>query len=110
MAFEVVNDENEKRKRAARTVRLYRRRTAGVGRQRRCGDGYPAGANRARSGASGQPFATLATLGRLGILSYEEQVRAAETSLEASFVPRVTDVAAAVREPARRKEVEREEA
>jgi adenosine deaminase len=52
----------------------------------------------------------LATLGRLGILSYEEQVRAAETSLEASFVPRVTDVAAAVREPARRKEVEREEA
>jgi adenosine deaminase len=52
----------------------------------------------------------LATLGRLGILSYEEQVQAAETSLDASFVPKVTDVAAAVREPARRKEVEREEA
>jgi adenosine deaminase len=52
----------------------------------------------------------LATLGRLGILSYEEQVRAAETSLEASFVPKVNDVAAAVRQPARRKEIEREEA
>jgi adenosine deaminase len=52
----------------------------------------------------------LATLGRLGILSYEEQVRAAETSLEASFVPKVNDVAAAVRQPARRKDVEREEA
>ena len=30
----------------------------------------------------------LATLGRLGILSYEEQVQAAETSLAASFVPK----------------------
>jgi adenosine deaminase len=52
----------------------------------------------------------LATLGRLGILSYEEQVMAAQTSLQASFVQKVTDVAAAVREPAKRQEVEREEA
>ena len=52
----------------------------------------------------------LATLGRLGILSYEEQVLAAQTSLQASFVQKVTDVAAAVREPAKRREVEREEA
>ena len=52
----------------------------------------------------------LATLGRLGILSYEEQVQAAQTSLQASFVPKVSDVAAAVREPATREEVEREEA
>ena len=52
----------------------------------------------------------LATLGRLGILSYEEQVRAAETSLAASFVPRVAAVPAAIIEPATRQEVEREEA
>jgi adenosine deaminase len=52
----------------------------------------------------------LATLGRLGILSYDEQVLAAQTSLQASFVPKVSDVAAAVREPATREEVEREEA
>ena len=52
----------------------------------------------------------MATLGRLGILSYEEQVRAAQTSLDASFVPKVMDVAAAASEPAHRKEVEREEA
>jgi adenosine deaminase len=52
----------------------------------------------------------LATLGRLGILSYEEQLQAAQTSLQASFVPKVTDVAAAVRKPATRVEVEREEA
>jgi adenosine deaminase len=52
----------------------------------------------------------LATLGRLGILSYEEQVQAAQTSLQASFVPKVSDVVAAVREPATREEVEREEA
>ena len=51
-----------------------------------------------------------ATLGRLGILSYDEQVLAAQTSLQASFVPKVSDVAAAVREPATREEVEREEA
>jgi adenosine deaminase len=52
----------------------------------------------------------MATLGRLGILSYEEQVQAAQTSLDASFVPKVMDVAAATAEPAHRKEVEREEA
>ena len=52
----------------------------------------------------------LATLGRLGILSYEEQLRAAETSLAASFVPRVSAVPAAIIEPATRHEVEREEA
>jgi adenosine deaminase len=52
----------------------------------------------------------LATLGRLEILSYEEQVRAAETSLEASFVPKVGDSPAPLREPATREEVEREEA
>jgi Adenosine deaminase len=52
----------------------------------------------------------LATLGRLGILSYEEQLQAAQTSLQASFVPKVTDVVAAVRKPATRVEVEREEA
>jgi adenosine deaminase len=52
----------------------------------------------------------LATLGRLGILSYEEQVQAAQTSLQASFVPKVTDVVAAARKPATRQEVEREEA
>jgi adenosine deaminase len=51
----------------------------------------------------------LATLGRLDILSYEEQVRAAETSLEASFVPKVGDLRPAILEPATREEVEREE-
>jgi adenosine deaminase len=52
----------------------------------------------------------LATLGRLQILSLEEQVRAAETSLEASFVPKVGEIQAPIREPATREEVEREEA
>jgi adenosine deaminase len=52
----------------------------------------------------------LATLGRLGILSYEEQLQAAENSLAASFVPHVRAVAAATIEPASRHEVEREEA
>lgn len=61
----------------------------------------------------------LATLGRLGILSYEEQVTAAETSLAASFVPQVSKVPAFELEhakgddrvePATREEVEREEA
>ena len=52
----------------------------------------------------------LATLGRLGILSYEEQLQAAETSLQASFVRQVSDVLAPVLKPARRVEVEREEA
>jgi adenosine deaminase len=52
----------------------------------------------------------LSTLGRLGILSYEEQVQAAVTSLQASFVPHVSDIPQAVIEPASREEVEREEA
>jgi adenosine deaminase len=51
----------------------------------------------------------LATLGRLGILSYEEQVRAAETALAASFVPQASPIPPAI-EPATRQEVEREEA
>ena len=52
----------------------------------------------------------LAQLGRLGILSIEDQERAAETSLAASFVPNVTDVPAPRLEPAHRLAVEREEA
>jgi adenosine deaminase len=52
----------------------------------------------------------LATLGRLGILSLDEQRRAAETSLAASFVPNVTDVATSRLQPAPRVVVEREEA
>ena len=52
----------------------------------------------------------LATLGRLGILSYEEQLLAAQTSLDASFVRNVTDVAEPRLAPASRLQVEREEA
>ncbi len=52
----------------------------------------------------------LATLGRLDILSYEEQLEAAETSLASSFVRGVEAVPAAVARPAKRAEVEREEA
>ncbi len=52
----------------------------------------------------------LATLGRLDILSYEEQQQAAETSLACSFVRTVEAVPAAVAKPAKRAEVEREEA
>jgi adenosine deaminase len=52
----------------------------------------------------------LATLGRLGILSLEDQQQAAATALAASFVPNVSDVPLAAREPARRDVVEREEA
>jgi adenosine deaminase len=52
----------------------------------------------------------LSTLGRLGILSYEEQLAAAETSLAASFVHGARAIPAAIAEPARRVEVEREEA
>ncbi|HEY4751728.1 MAG TPA: hypothetical protein VIH37_00485, partial [Candidatus Limnocylindrales bacterium] len=52
----------------------------------------------------------LATLGRLGILSIEEQQQAAATSLAASFVPNVSDVPRLAREPAPREVVEREEA
>jgi adenosine deaminase len=52
----------------------------------------------------------LATLGRLGILSLEEQQQAAATALAASFVPNVSDVPQPSREPAPREVVEREEA
>jgi adenosine deaminase len=52
----------------------------------------------------------LASLGRLGILSLEDQFRAAETSLAASFVPNVSDVPRAAHRPASRVVVEREEA
>jgi adenosine deaminase len=52
----------------------------------------------------------LQTLGRLGILSPGDQRIAIDTALGASFVPNVTDVIPAVLEPARRAEVEREEA
>ncbi len=51
-----------------------------------------------------------ATLGRLGILSVEEQEQLAATAMAASFVPNVSDVALAQRRPERRKVVEREEA
>ncbi len=52
----------------------------------------------------------LATLGRLGILSYEEQLAAAETSMAASFVHGVEAIPAAVAQMATRQQVEREEA
>ena len=52
----------------------------------------------------------LATLGRLGILSYEEQIQAAETSLAASFVARIGSGPDLALEPATRAQVEREEA
>ena len=52
----------------------------------------------------------IATLGRLGILSAEEQREVAATSLQSSFVPNVTDVPTPRREPPARVTVEREEA
>ena len=52
----------------------------------------------------------MATLGRLGILTVEDQELAAATSLAASFVPNVSDVPPPVIQPARRDVVEREEA
>ena len=52
----------------------------------------------------------MATLGRLGILSVEDQEQAAHTSLAASFVPNVSDVETSRLEPAPRDVVEREEA
>ena len=52
----------------------------------------------------------LAQLGRLGILSLDDQKQVAATSLQASFVPNVTDVPGPRREPAARASVEREEA
>ena len=52
----------------------------------------------------------MAALGRLGILSIEDQELAASTALAASFVPNVSDVPAPVLAPASRGAVEREEA
>ena len=52
----------------------------------------------------------MASLGRYGILSVEDQEQAAATSLAASFVPNVSDVPAARMQPATRVAVEREEA
>ncbi len=52
----------------------------------------------------------MASLGRYGILSVEDQELAAATSLAASFVPNVSDVPAASMAPASRVAVEREEA
>ena len=52
----------------------------------------------------------MATLGRLGILSVEEQEVAAATSMAASFVPNVSDIPLSSRQPATRVAVEREEA
>jgi adenosine deaminase len=52
----------------------------------------------------------LATLGRLGILSVEEQEHAMSTGMAASFVPNVSDVPLTERRPPAREVVEREEA
>ena len=52
----------------------------------------------------------MASLGRLGILTVDDQEQAAATSLAASFVPNVSDVPAPRLEPASRGAVEREEA
>jgi adenosine deaminase len=52
----------------------------------------------------------LATLGRLGILSLEEQEQVAATAMASSFVPNVSDVTMTQRRPAARQVVEREEA
>jgi hypothetical protein len=52
----------------------------------------------------------LATLGRLGILSPDEQRQAVATARQASFVPDVGDVPKPRRQPAARPTVEREEA
>ena len=52
----------------------------------------------------------LATLGRLGILSVEEQEQAVEWAREASFVKAVTEPPPPSRTPASRRRVEREEA
>jgi adenosine deaminase len=52
----------------------------------------------------------LKTLGRLGILSVEEQEQVAAVSMAASFVPNVSDISLGVRLPEPRRVVEREEA
>jgi len=51
----------------------------------------------------------LSTLGRLGILSVDQQEHIAATSLAASFVPNVSDIPQSSHQPARREVVEREE-
>ncbi len=52
----------------------------------------------------------LATLGRLDILSLDDQREVVRTAMQASFVPNVSDVRAPRLEPATRVAVEREEA
>ena len=52
----------------------------------------------------------LTTLGRLGILSLEEQEQSAEWARQASFVQGVSDVPPPRHRPAARRQVEREEA
>jgi adenosine deaminase len=52
----------------------------------------------------------LAMLGRLGILSLDEQEEVARTAMQASFVPNVSDVPLPRLEPPSRVVVEREEA
>ncbi|HEY7523656.1 MAG TPA: adenosine deaminase family protein [Candidatus Limnocylindrales bacterium] len=52
----------------------------------------------------------LAALGRMGILSLEDQRQVAATAMAASFVPNVSDVALPSVQPASREVVEREEA
>ncbi|MGI8702977.1 MAG: adenosine deaminase [Candidatus Limnocylindrales bacterium] len=52
----------------------------------------------------------LATLGRLGILSLEEQEQSAEWARQASFVAGVSDVPLPRRRPAPRRQLDREEA
>ncbi len=52
----------------------------------------------------------LSTLGRLGILSIEEQQQAAEWALQASFVGGVNPLPPATGKPAGRRKIEREEA
>jgi adenosine deaminase len=51
-----------------------------------------------------------ATLGRLGILSFDEQEQAAATARAASFVANASDLPAPARQPESRQVVEREEA
>jgi adenosine deaminase len=52
----------------------------------------------------------LATLGRIGILSIDDQRQVAMTAMAASFVPNVSEVPLPTMEPASREVVEREEA
>ena len=52
----------------------------------------------------------LTTLGRLGILSHEEQEQSAEWARQASFVAGVSDVPSPKRRPPGRSQLEREEA